>query len=125
MNKLTALIIAAVSFGLVAPQAMADSYLSASDFFYAESIENALEVNNAANIKDKTYNSTGDADLSASDFFYGYAAGDPVETAHTSGFQERRDVATGSIGQITPEIFYGYSDVKKIDEKCNCTECKC
>lgn len=125
MNKLITLIIVAISFGLVASQAMADDYLDASDFFYGESIVDPVEVNFAAVPEKKADISGKTIALTASDFFYGYAAGNQVEPVHASDLQPRTDVASSPVDQITPEIFYGYSDVKTVIEKCACTECKC
>lgn len=118
MNKLTTLIIVVISFGLISTQAIAADRLSASDFFYGESIINTVEVVKADNRQERTDIATQPINLSASEFFYGYTIATQIWPVKADDRQERTDVAKQPKNQLTPEVFYGYSDVNSSSDKC-------
>lgn len=133
MNILFILMITTVSLLIAAP-AMAADVISASDFFYGESVDNNVDVVRVSGVQH-------DADivkqapvLSASDFFYGDMIAIQVVRVESSDIQERIRVTVPTSAQLTPGIFFGYEDLntaadvnpvsaKAGDEKCNCPNC--
>ncbi len=118
MNKLTMLIILVIAFGLIATRALAGDDLSASDFFYSESIDNTVEVINESGLQERACVITQSVELSASEFFYGHSVIDLAGAINTSDLQQRSDASTQLNVQLTPDIFYGYSDVNTVSDKC-------
>jgi hypothetical protein len=121
MNKLTILVIIVISWGLITSQALAADALSASDFFYGESVDNNNPVINTSDHR-VIREAASPENLAAADFFYGQPIDVQSEILKGDDRPQRTEVAATPGNLITPEIFYGYTDV--IEEKAApCVNC--
>ena len=124
MNKLIILPILIAFSGLIATHALAlDNIndLSASEFFYGESVDNNNPVVNTSDLR-VIREAASPQDLAASDFFYGPVIDGQPEILKGDDRPQRTKVAATLADMITPEIFYGYTDVI-VNKEAPCADC--
>jgi hypothetical protein len=125
MNKLTIISICIILSGFFVNHALAlDNIndLSASEFFYGESVDNNDAAINTPVLRVIREAALPYSGLDSSDFFYGQTIDVPSQVLIGDNRPQRTEVVEASDHIISPEVFYGYTDVIEVT-KAPCANC--